>query len=244
MNYKSIYDSIISNAKSESRSKRDGNYYERHHIIPKSLGGLNNSTNLVLLTAREHFIAHRLLCEIYPENDKLKFAYWAMCNQLHGDVSRHYTISSREFQHARKQFSIANSNLHKGKKLSQTHIDIIKYKMVFNNPNKGKTGSKNALYKVPRTEEIRRKISETKLNNPKKNSNYKGDYITPYGTFTTAREASKVIGVDISTVISWCKNPDKLVNKHSIQRTTIFCTEDLGKSYRSLGWGFQPQSHQ
>ena len=47
-------------------------YCERHHIIPKSIGGSNSSYNLVNLTAKEHFIAHRLLekltCQIYGKN--------------------------------------------------------------------------------------------------------------------------------------------------------------------------------
>ena len=44
---------------------------EVHHIVPKCLGGSNKKENLVELTAREHFICHRLLCEIYPKNKKL-----------------------------------------------------------------------------------------------------------------------------------------------------------------------------
>jgi hypothetical protein len=30
-------------------------YVEKHHIIPKSLGGSNDKSNLVKLTAKEHF---------------------------------------------------------------------------------------------------------------------------------------------------------------------------------------------
>lgn len=36
-------------------------YYETHHIVPRSEGGSDNSSNLVKLTAREHFLAHWLL---------------------------------------------------------------------------------------------------------------------------------------------------------------------------------------
>lgn len=65
MNYQKIYDSIIVNAKSLSRNKKTG-FYEKHHIIPKCLGGSNEETNLVLLTPREHFICHFLLWRITP----------------------------------------------------------------------------------------------------------------------------------------------------------------------------------
>jgi hypothetical protein len=56
-----IYLSIVTRAQSEQRKKRGSVYYESHHIIPKSLGGSNDSSNLVLLTAREHYLCHRLL---------------------------------------------------------------------------------------------------------------------------------------------------------------------------------------
>jgi hypothetical protein len=40
---------------------------ERHHIIPKCCGGTNCRSNLVFLTPTEHYIAHRLLVNIYPD---------------------------------------------------------------------------------------------------------------------------------------------------------------------------------
>ena len=52
-----------------------GEYYERHHIIPKSMGGDDIYPNLVLLTAREHFICHALLWRMTGGIDKSKMAY-------------------------------------------------------------------------------------------------------------------------------------------------------------------------
>jgi hypothetical protein len=37
---------------------------ESHHIVPKSLGGTNELSNIVHLTPREHFIAHALLTKM------------------------------------------------------------------------------------------------------------------------------------------------------------------------------------
>ena len=59
--YTSWYYNIINKAKSENRIKSKETYYESHHIIPKSLGGNNSKENIVLLTAREHYICHCLL---------------------------------------------------------------------------------------------------------------------------------------------------------------------------------------
>jgi hypothetical protein len=62
MNYQRHYDQLIANAK-----KRDdvSGYTEKHHILPKSLGGSNAKNNIVTLTGREHFLAHMLLAKIH-----------------------------------------------------------------------------------------------------------------------------------------------------------------------------------
>lgn len=61
MNYNKIYNDLIESRRFLNRTKNDGIYYEKHHILPKSLGGSNYIENLILLTPREHFIAHMLL---------------------------------------------------------------------------------------------------------------------------------------------------------------------------------------
>jgi hypothetical protein len=94
MNYEKIYNDIISKARSEDRKKiKGGIYYERHHIIPRCLGGSNDKSNLILLTAKEHYIAHRLLCMIYPTHEKILYAMWCMINGR-GQAER-YIPSSR-----------------------------------------------------------------------------------------------------------------------------------------------------
>lgn len=61
MNYLNIYNKLCSTRKEEDRRKGNGIYYEEHHIKPKWLGGEDKRDNLVLLTAREHYLAHYLL---------------------------------------------------------------------------------------------------------------------------------------------------------------------------------------
>ena len=70
MNYKKIYDDLILKRTSDPAKVN----VEKHHIIPKCIGGSNDSDNIVCLTAREHFIAHVLLCKIYPNSGKLFYA--------------------------------------------------------------------------------------------------------------------------------------------------------------------------
>lgn len=82
MDYKRIYKQLMIRAKLENRVKTKDIYYESHHIIPLFMfktnprnksgvnaghlsGDGNCKTNKVLLTPREHFIAHAILYKIY-----------------------------------------------------------------------------------------------------------------------------------------------------------------------------------
>lgn len=69
MNYEKIYNELVEKAKVRGldKSKHEG-YFEIHHILPKSLGGSDDRSNLVMFTGREHFIAHMLLWKAYPES--------------------------------------------------------------------------------------------------------------------------------------------------------------------------------
>lgn len=59
----------------------DTDYYESHHIIPTSLGGIDAPENTVLLTYREHIIVHYLLtkmCLNKRDRGKMLKAFHAM----------------------------------------------------------------------------------------------------------------------------------------------------------------------
>lgn len=111
MNYIKIYEKIIDNAENQNRVKvKGGQLYENHHIIPKSVGGLNHKGNLVLLTPKEHYICHRLLVEIYkdtPFSNKMYYAMWCMINGV-GNQKR-YSPSSRIYEKLRKEIKIIRS---------------------------------------------------------------------------------------------------------------------------------------
>lgn len=70
MNYLSTYTKLIQKRRdfplSYVRGKTPG--HERHHAKPRCQGGSDDSSNIVVLTAREHFIAHILLSKIYPRD--------------------------------------------------------------------------------------------------------------------------------------------------------------------------------
>lgn len=95
MNYKKTYNDLIERAKTRETDPME--YYENHHIVPKCVGGSNNRNNMVLLTAREHFLAHWLLVKMFPDNFKLSFAFNAFCQNNRGNrpVSRLYEYARK-----------------------------------------------------------------------------------------------------------------------------------------------------
>lgn len=74
MNYNNIYKKLIDRAK----ERQTFEYTEKHHIIPKCIGGADDIENIAVLTEREHFIAHQLLVKIYPDQKQLAYAAYMM----------------------------------------------------------------------------------------------------------------------------------------------------------------------
>ena len=96
MNLQLIYKKICE--RGQVRILDKSTYTEKHHIVPRCMGGHNKKTNLTKLTTKEHFICHKILCKIYPDNEKLRYAFWAMCNQKN---NRDYLVSSRNYEYAK-----------------------------------------------------------------------------------------------------------------------------------------------
>src|SRR5882672_8941090 len=66
-----------------------GEYYERHHIMPKCMGGTNDFWNIVNLTFREHFLVHWILPKMTTGKTKWKMmnAFVAMIRSKDGKRS-------------------------------------------------------------------------------------------------------------------------------------------------------------
>ena len=79
MNYRNHYDRLIERA----RDRVVDGYSERHHIVPRCMGGGDEPENLVRLTPEEHFVAHQLLVKIYPEKRTLVIAVLRMSHAEH-----------------------------------------------------------------------------------------------------------------------------------------------------------------
>ena len=142
--YTKWYNSIIENAKSREIS----GYTEQHHILPRSFGGSNDPSNLVLLTAREHFVCHLLLTKmvIGKNQHKAIHAAWGMCNLKSKDQHRHL-VSSRTYESLRIKHATILSEKYTGVK----------------NPNKGRSGEQNKFYGKTHSDETKEKIRQARL---------------------------------------------------------------------------------
>jgi hypothetical protein len=194
MNYQKVYNQLIDKARSQHRSKKNGEYYEAHHIIPKCLGGTGKVSqwrthpNIVLLTAKEHFIAHKLLVEIYPENNQLWDALACMVFRKSPEQKRYYKVSLREYVILKEKFSQINRLRMKGKKQpprTLEHRKKISDSKKGIKPNltdeqrksksKKMTGENNPFYGKKHTQETLEKI--------RKNSSEQEPYIKKGQTF-------------------------------------------------------------
>lgn len=182
--YTTIYHAIISNARSKSRV-RGNEYFESHHILPRSLGGDNTKANLVLLTAKEHFVCHLLLVRMTEGDARRKMA-WAMWNlaNVPGNVKQHrYRLSPRSYETVRKLYS----EMSKGRKDSEET-------------------------KRKRSESCKR---NPKVMYGEDNPEFKGYYITPWGKFASSYEASEKCpyGIQRKRIPVACNEPNTMIKR-------------------------------
>lgn len=101
----SSYDEFISNIlTSRGRFACGDEYHERHHIVPRCMGGSDEKNNLIDLFAKEHFEAHRLLALENPNNKSLIYA-WTMMSWIKNGTQDRYKVTPEEYEEARKKLS-------------------------------------------------------------------------------------------------------------------------------------------
>src|SRR4051812_10243478 len=80
-------------------------YSENHHVIPKKCGGSDSASNMVRLSAKQHFVAHHLLTKMMVstvDRRKMITALWFLCN---GHQKEKYAPTARAYSSAKEQFA-------------------------------------------------------------------------------------------------------------------------------------------
>lgn len=97
MNYERIYSEFIADRLTKQPVKPE--YFEKHHIKPRSLSGGNEKSNLIRLTARDHYFAHCCLAKIH--GGRMWSALFAMANMTKTNGSASYFLRGRLIEVAR-----------------------------------------------------------------------------------------------------------------------------------------------
>ena len=104
--YTKIYNQLVASRLQLGRIFRVGCGLEKHHIVPKSLGGSDAKSNLVAFTPREHCLAHMLLAKMYAGSSKAKMIT-AISSMVQLRNKNRSSITTREYGRLRKAHSIA-----------------------------------------------------------------------------------------------------------------------------------------
>lgn len=151
--YQKVYSLLVEDRKTLQRNQKDS-YFECHHVLPRSFGGNNEPENLVLLTAREHFLAHWLLTKFTVGEGywKMLCAFLKMYN-ISKDVSGRKDTKYKKSGRVYEKLRIAYSESMKGR----THSEEAKRKM--SEARKGRVAWNKGLSKE--TDERLAKYGET-----------------------------------------------------------------------------------
>jgi len=198
--YTRWYFKIINNAKMRTIT----GYVENHHIIPRSLGGLDTSNNLVKLSPREHFVCHLLLPKMTTGYEQ-KLMQFAVDKFIQISPFQDRKFTSWEYKKIRENISSARTGRKHSEETKRKMSENMKGRIPW---NKGKTGFTHseesnkkrslALKGKPITEEHKNKISLGKIG---KSSGMKGKF---HSDETKRKMSENMKG---------CRGPQKRIDK-------------------------------
>lgn len=104
-------------------------YVERHHIIPRCMGGDNSLQNIVRLSARQHFVCHLLLtkmidCPLF--RGKMHYALRCMLIWRTPDGQRYIPKCSRIFEKVRRAHKGISRSIETRKKISEAKKGVLR----------------------------------------------------------------------------------------------------------------------
>jgi hypothetical protein len=235
MNYSKIYDDFMLDRLSKKperlKLKKNGSYFEGHHIIPKSKGGTGNSNrpknnpNIVLLTAREHFLAHWILWRIYRDRQSAL----AFHKMMSTNKNQNRVLSSRGYEEARLAFRQTNIGNQYGK--GKTKIISEEQKLKQSELMKGRyDGKNNPFYGKKHTHGTKEKLRKSR-------EGISGEMIWNYGgeklvikdgiiieSFKTSEEVAKFIGCSHSNVRHVLSGKQKTAKGYEIKHSKEYFT--------------------
>lgn len=177
-----------------------GQYKERHHIVPKCLGGTNEKDNLIDLYAKEHYEAHRLLALEHKNINQLTYAWWLMSNMTNKYEER-YELTSEEYEEAR----LAYSELAKQRK-GELHPN---YHKPMSEEQKRKLSEAKKGKKL--SDEVKRKISEGHIGIGSRGKNAQAKKVECNGIiYDCIEDCADAYGVTYGAMKMWLRGKNKM----------------------------------
>ena len=229
------------------KSKLNG-YFEEHHIIPRSHNGSNEIYNLVLLTYKEHILAHMLLYCMDPNDKNLFLPFSLMVQLIDERMNKEEVLNLNldaivSIKESRSNFMKGNNNPMKDPKISKKvsekkkgqtpwikgkhHTEKTKQILREKTLSLGFRGENHPMYGKHHTEEAKKIMSE-------KTKGEKHPLFGKHLKESTKKKLSEahrnpVMGPD-GTIYNSVKEAAKIVG---INRTTIF---NYLKNNPEKGW--------
>jgi len=144
VNYLHHYNSLIDRAKKRTLE----GYVEKHHILPRCMGGTDEVVNLVSLTPEEHFVAHQLLVKIYPNVPGLIYGLTRLSggkstlrsNKLYGWIRRRLSTQ--------RSIDMKGHTIWVGRKHSESSKEKIRLYNLEKSHSRGRVQSKESKLKI------------------------------------------------------------------------------------------------
>lgn len=157
MNHWRIYDALMVRAQGRVTEC----YTEKHHIVPRCMGGRNAKDNIVRLTGKEHVMAHKLLVRMYPGNIKLWHALMLM-GRIKLPVSRVTSREREEYAKRRREFRYSDESKAKMSESAKRRGNNGEATQFPKGTTPWNKGVKNFRVGYSHSEETRSKMIETK----------------------------------------------------------------------------------
>ena len=217
--YRNIYIKLILRCQNMTEEELSG-YNEKHHILPKCMGGTNDIENLVLMPVRYHIMAHIILTKAFPDSASLRYALLLITSEGNkNNQTKRVEFGLKTFS-LRSLTSAREEAIEKLRELGRSEEHCKK----LSEAKKGKKLSEEQKKKISesgrglkRSEETRRRISQAQIGKivsestrEKVSKGHKDKYgrkvIGPDGRiYETIATAARANNIPPTTLISWIK---------------------------------------
>lgn len=211
--YTKIYYLIINRALDRSYKKVKNDGFQKHHIIPKCIGGTDEALNLVMLTYKEHRVCHCLLI-------KMQITKSAEIKMRHA-----YGFFNKSSRYNGPRYKRGKDNIFS----SPDIIEQVRKRMTENNP------MKNSVLQQKRVDTWRANRA-AKDHIPVRV--LKDKFITPQGIFKTKKEIQKVVGIPEWTLNTIYNNLDAYpITNGRASKKINHLNIDTNKTWKENGFG-------